>query len=165
VSGHGRAWLAVRAGAVPPSLQARMESAVEAVAAAAQPDVPAELSGAAIACLLRAFEGCDERAAALHLLAADALMTSACEAAAGVDSADAGAATAAPAAAATAATSTAATAAAATAATSTAATAAAALDALCASVSLRRLSLLLPDDGHNDAMSDGAEQAVERRHD
>jgi hypothetical protein len=162
VSGHGRAWLAVRAGAVPPSLQARMESAVEAVAAAAPPDVPAELSGAAIACLLRAFEGCDERAAALHLLAADALMTSACEAAAGVDSADAGAA---PAAAATAATSTAATAAAATAATSTAATAAAALDALCASVSLRRLSLLLPDGDHDDAMSDGAEQAVERRHD
>jgi hypothetical protein len=111
-----------------------MESAVGAMPAAAPPDVPAELNGAAIACLQRAFAGCDERAAALHLLAADALMTSACEAAAGVDSADA-------------------------------AGAAAALDAMCASVSLRRLSLLLPGNDHDDvAMSAGSEQAREQRH-
>jgi hypothetical protein len=44
--------------------------------------VPAALADAARACLRDALAAGDERAAALHLLAADALITYACEAAA-----------------------------------------------------------------------------------
>jgi hypothetical protein len=44
--------------------------------------LPAVLADAALACLRDAWS-CDDRAAALHLLAADALLTYACEAAAG----------------------------------------------------------------------------------
>jgi hypothetical protein len=46
------------------------------------PGVPHWLSAAALASLREALVRCDERPAALHLLAADALITAACEAAA-----------------------------------------------------------------------------------
>jgi hypothetical protein len=115
MSRHGRAWLASRADDVPPSLQARMEPAVDGTAAATPPDVAGELAAAALACLQQAFDDCDERGAALHLLAADALMTSACEAAAGSP-----------------------------------ATPHAALETLCEAMSLRRLSLLLPQHQRED---------------
>jgi hypothetical protein len=82
VSEHGRAWLAARSDAVPPALQDEMEAAASAVPATAPPDAPAELADAALACLRAAFDECDSRGAALHLLAADALVTGACEAAA-----------------------------------------------------------------------------------
>jgi hypothetical protein len=55
-------------------------------AVTAPPAVPAELGAAAIACLREALDRCDERGAALHLLAADALVTAACEAAGGAGS-------------------------------------------------------------------------------
>jgi hypothetical protein len=84
MSSHGRAWLDSRARDVPPSLAARMGQAVDVIVAAAPPDLPGELAAAALDCLQHAFDRCDERDAALHLLAADALMTGACEAAAGV---------------------------------------------------------------------------------
>jgi hypothetical protein len=116
MSSHGRAWLDSRARDVPPSLATRMRLAVDVIAAAAPPDVPGELAAAALACLQQAFDGCDERDAALHLLAADALVTGACEAAAGA----------------------------------VATPREAALEALCAEMSLERLSLLLPQRQHGD---------------
>jgi hypothetical protein len=86
LSAHARAWLAMRAGSVPPELEALMESAVDDVIGDETP-VPHALAEAARMCLRRAMRNCDERAAALPLLAADALMTYACEAAAATDSA------------------------------------------------------------------------------
>jgi hypothetical protein len=115
MSRHGRAWLASRADDVPPSLQARMELAVDGTAAATPPDVAGELTAAALACLQQAFANCDERGAAQHLLAADALITGACEAAA-----------------------------------DSAAGRNAALDTVCEATSLPRLSLLLPQQRHED---------------
>jgi hypothetical protein len=62
----------------------------EADRAAEPADIAAQLGAAALVCLREALDRCDDRAAALHLLAADALMTAACEAAATtVDSAHA----------------------------------------------------------------------------
>lgn len=80
MSDRARAWLAMRAGAVPPALEARMEAAVDGVID--DDTVPAALADAARACLREALAIGDDRAAALHLLAADALITYACEAAA-----------------------------------------------------------------------------------
>ena len=81
MSDRARAWLAMRAGAVPPVLEARMERAMDDVL---DDDVVARaLADAARSCLLAAVHSGDDRAAALHLLAADALITYACEAAAG----------------------------------------------------------------------------------
>jgi hypothetical protein len=80
VSAQARAWLALRAGAVPPSLEARMEAAVDAVGDGRS--VHRDLADAALRCLLAAARLGDDRGAALHLLAADALITAACEAAA-----------------------------------------------------------------------------------
>lgn len=83
MSDRARAWLAMRAGAVPPELESRMESAID--------DVPGDdtihgaLADAARICLRDALAAGDDRAAALHLLAADALLTYACEAAADPD--------------------------------------------------------------------------------
>jgi hypothetical protein len=77
--GDARQWLDRRGGDVPPALQQRM---LEAVDAGAGESVPAVLADASLACLRDALELCDDRAAALHLLAADALVTAACEAAA-----------------------------------------------------------------------------------
>ena len=95
-----RAWLAARAGPVPPTLQAAMESAVDADlpsgTAWQEPDGPADrldapshgpdelapaLASAALRVLVDAIDRGDNRAAALALLAADALVTAACEAA------------------------------------------------------------------------------------
>ncbi|CAN5744181.1 hypothetical protein BH23GEM9_BH23GEM9_11080 [soil metagenome] len=93
-------WLVARSASVPASLQAHMEAAVRAVDppaadAAVDPSsaidpaaVAQQLATASIASLRAAIAHCDERAAALSLLAADALITSACEAAAD-ESADA----------------------------------------------------------------------------
>jgi hypothetical protein len=95
---QARSFLAA-SGDVPPQLMARMTEALdEALDEAAHPDAPADaapadlpdlLGAAAMACLRLALERCDERYAALHLLAADALITAACEAAAGGEDADA----------------------------------------------------------------------------
>ena len=80
MSDRARAWLAMRAGAVPPVLEARMESALDDVL---DDDVVARaLADAARSCLRDAMRAGEDRAAALHLLAADALITYACEAAA-----------------------------------------------------------------------------------
>jgi hypothetical protein len=68
---------------VPASLQQRMDAALAAGVEA--PDEPGAMAAAAVGCLRDALERCDERAAALHLLAADALITRACELAAAAD--------------------------------------------------------------------------------
>ncbi|HEX2167230.1 MAG TPA: hypothetical protein VHG09_08310 [Longimicrobiales bacterium] len=79
MSDRARAWLAIRAGAVPPALEARMESAMDDVLE--DDSIPAVLADAARVCLRDALAAGDDRSAALHLLAADALITYACEAA------------------------------------------------------------------------------------
>lgn len=72
-----RAWLRQRLSAAPPSLRARIEGAL---APAAEDGVLAEmLSGAAERLLGEAAHGPPDRATALTLLAADALVTLACE--------------------------------------------------------------------------------------
>jgi hypothetical protein len=81
MSDRARAWLAARAGGVPDALQARMEAAAAAAPPAAALDVARELGDAALACLAAALAGGDDRAAAADLLAADGLITAACEAA------------------------------------------------------------------------------------
>ena len=80
---RARAWLAMRAGAVPPALEARMESAIDDVLE--HDTIPGALADAARICLRAALAVGDDREAALHLLAADALITYACEAAANDD--------------------------------------------------------------------------------
>ncbi|HSJ25124.1 MAG TPA: hypothetical protein VK929_10670 [Longimicrobiales bacterium] len=85
-----RKWLSERSADVPESLLARMERAVDDVALdhhGVQDDagVADVLAAAAVLCLREAAADCDVRDAALPLLAADALMTAAFEAAAGVD--------------------------------------------------------------------------------
>jgi hypothetical protein len=82
--------LAARSGGVPINLRARMEAAVLAGAAPPGSRVHAELAAAAITCLKAAIRIGDDRSAAIHLLAADALITAACEAAAddGLDGLD-----------------------------------------------------------------------------
>ena len=86
MSDNARAWLAMRAGAVPPVLEARMESAIDE--ALDEDTVPRALADAARVCMRDALAAGEDRVAALHLLAADALVTYACEAAAdaGADS-------------------------------------------------------------------------------
>ena len=74
-----RAWLAQHNADVPASLQARME---QAAAGAEADSLVTELTDAALECLRVALQTCDDRAAALDLLAADALVTQACAAAA-----------------------------------------------------------------------------------
>lgn len=81
---QARAWLARRADRVPGALQARMQSAIDSLDG---DSVAAVLAEAAHACLRDAVAAGDERGAALHLLAADALITYACEAAADADGA------------------------------------------------------------------------------
>jgi len=78
-SKHALAWLERREPRAPEPLFARM---AEALSQRAEADVPAALAGAAFACLRAAVEGGRDRAAAWDLLAADALLTYACEAAA-----------------------------------------------------------------------------------
>ena len=76
------AWLAPRLAAAPADLADRMRSAVADGSGAPVPDA---LAAAALACLRRGIDGGERRAAALDLLAADALLTHACEAAAEED--------------------------------------------------------------------------------
>jgi hypothetical protein len=79
-------WLNQHSAGVPVSLSVRMERALVDVA---PDDSPAAISdsllAAAVSCLRDAVDACDERQGALPLLAADALMTAACEAAAQQD--------------------------------------------------------------------------------
>jgi hypothetical protein len=89
VSRRARVWLVERAGPVPPSLQAAMERAADAargdrVGADSLPEILADATMRALRDAVRL--GAD-REGALPLLAADALVTFACEAAAeaGVD--------------------------------------------------------------------------------
>jgi hypothetical protein len=83
-----RSWLEANSAGAPPALLARMLRALDdterttaAGVGSAPEGVPGALSAAALTCLREALERCDERHAALHLLAADALITAACEAA------------------------------------------------------------------------------------
>ncbi len=76
---HALAWLEQREPRAPEPLFARMAAALSR---RTETDVPAALAGAALACLRAAVEGGRDRAAAWDLLAADALLTYACEAAA-----------------------------------------------------------------------------------
>jgi hypothetical protein len=73
------AWLVARVPDAPAELLARMLAAARA---APGDDVAAGLAGAAHACLARVLESDGGRSAALDLLAADALLTHALEAAA-----------------------------------------------------------------------------------
>lgn len=73
-------WLETREPDVPESLRDRMRNAVQDVDDAAA-ETPKRLALAAIACLRAALAAGDDRAAALDLLAADALLTHASEAA------------------------------------------------------------------------------------
>jgi hypothetical protein len=80
-------WLRERAADVPPELQARMELALLTTGHddAAAADVAHALAQAAVSCLRDALTTCEHRRAALPLLAADALITAAFEAAADRD--------------------------------------------------------------------------------
>lgn len=87
---RAQAWLAPRLADVPASLAHRMTAALDDVASNTDPadraaSIPVVLGEAALNCLRAAMPRCDDREAALHLLAADALITSACEAAADAD--------------------------------------------------------------------------------
>jgi hypothetical protein len=99
VSTPAQRWLTARSAGVPARLQARMEAAVLEAGAPVGSRVHAELAAAAITCLQAAIRIGDDRSAAIHLLAADALITAACEAAAdeGLDGLDELRATCAPA--------------------------------------------------------------------
>jgi hypothetical protein len=83
-----RAWLAAREPRAPERLLARMDAAL---AGRTESEIPEALAGAAFSCLRAALAGGADRSAAWDLLAADALLTYACEAAAerGPDALDA----------------------------------------------------------------------------
>jgi predicted RecB family endonuclease len=86
------AWINARTPAAPPSLRACMIDAISAVAASTNgAGVTTILGEAALHALRKAVERCDDRAAAIDLLAADALLTYMMEAAAeqGSDAIDA----------------------------------------------------------------------------
>jgi hypothetical protein len=76
------AWLDERVPAAPPALRERMDASLAGVTARLDGGIAAALGTAALASLSAAIERCDERAAAIDLLAADALLTYAMEAAA-----------------------------------------------------------------------------------
>jgi hypothetical protein len=85
VSSAAADWLMQHAEGVPAALHARMLEAVRASASAVDASAVTtarQLAEAAVHCLRAALDQGDERSAALSLLAADALITSACEAAA-----------------------------------------------------------------------------------
>jgi hypothetical protein len=79
MTSDARAWLAERSDDVPASLQSRMEQSARDATGVTIPDA---LASASLDALRDALALCDDRAAALPLLAADALITAACEAAA-----------------------------------------------------------------------------------
>ncbi|HUP89499.1 MAG TPA: hypothetical protein VM100_09115 [Longimicrobiales bacterium] len=72
-------WLASRIEQAPVSLRSRM---LEAIAQTSERTVHDALSAAAVICLKEAMREPAQRSSAHHLLAADALLTHACEAAA-----------------------------------------------------------------------------------
>ena len=74
------AWLADRISSAPESLREAMLAALDEVNEA--PEIHEHLAQAATVCLERAMSGQTRREKAMDLLAADALMTHACEAAA-----------------------------------------------------------------------------------
>lgn len=77
-------WLSQRVTDAPEQLRARMFAALDMASATAP--VHERLALAASDCLMRALRDQASRASALDLLAADALLTHACEAAAEIDS-------------------------------------------------------------------------------
>lgn len=78
-----RDWLERHVTGAPPALRERMAAAIEGLeGAAATGGVPLLLARAAEECLRATLASPSERPAALHLLAADALLTHACQAAA-----------------------------------------------------------------------------------
>lgn len=81
---HATHWLSERLVDAPEQLRARMFAALDTTSASTP--VHERLALAARYCLLRALRDHANRASALDLLAADALLTHACEAAAEVDS-------------------------------------------------------------------------------
>jgi hypothetical protein len=97
VTGPVRAWVEARADGVPSSLLARMREAADEAdsaddsggAGAADAGLHMKLAAAAVSCLRAAAAHGDDRGAALHLLAADALITDACEAAGNAGALDA----------------------------------------------------------------------------
>ena len=80
-SDQARAWLDARRPGPPPELRAHID-AVLAVTGHHDASVVTQLGEAALRSLAIAIEKCDERAAAIDLLTADALLTYAMEAAA-----------------------------------------------------------------------------------
>jgi hypothetical protein len=77
-----REWLDARGRDVPPSLHRRMLDAIAATDGSTGA-VPLQLAAAAMTCVREATACGNDRSAAIHLLAADALMTDAVELAAG----------------------------------------------------------------------------------
>jgi hypothetical protein len=78
-----RDWLLRRVPPAPRELLDRVLIALDSAAPAA--DLPSQLGEAALVCLAAALAHVDQRAAAFDLLAADALLTYGCEAAAEVE--------------------------------------------------------------------------------
>lgn len=76
-------WLMARADGVPPRLLARMRSALGEIEPARP--ISSALGEAAVLCLNAALASTADRSGALDLLAADALLTAGCEAAADED--------------------------------------------------------------------------------
>lgn len=77
---HALQWLSPRIAAAPKQLAQHMTAALQAIAP--QRTVQDELAEAALWCLQRSLEGEQRSEKAMQLLAADALLTHACEAAA-----------------------------------------------------------------------------------
>lgn len=77
-------WLDGRRPAMPPELRRVVDTALDAAAPDAGTSVPDQLADAALATLARVLAAAPDRATADELLAADALLTYACEAAAEV---------------------------------------------------------------------------------
>lgn len=81
IAGKALEWLDAREAAPPPELRQRIAAALGEVSAET---VPGALAEAALACLRDTLAAPEERASALDLLAADALLTYALEAAADI---------------------------------------------------------------------------------
>ena len=81
---RARDWLDRREATPPPRLLERLREALDA-AFTRGVDLPSQFGEAALVCLEAALRRGDDRSAALDLLAADALLTYGCEAAAELD--------------------------------------------------------------------------------
>lgn len=75
-------WLDERTPAMPSELRAALDAAVEAAGPSDADPLPDRLAGAGLATLARVARATAQRSTAMELLAADALLTYACEAAA-----------------------------------------------------------------------------------